>query len=149
MTNNNPRSIDTIQCAPQYSIGPFIKEWAELKTKSHSCKNKVGLIAKGFVQLVDNNYKQEHAVQFYAVKLNITKRYLRKICEQYIGHSPGSCIHIRLMNEACQLLSDPNIEIKVISGDLGFSDSSYFTRFFKKNGRLTPAAYRKILWKVS
>ena len=46
------------------------------------------------------------------------------------------------MNEACYLLANPNLRIDEISAQLGYADSSYFARVFKKHVGMSPRQYR-------
>ncbi len=106
-------------------------------------------IASSFLELIELHYKQHHSPSFYAKKLNITTRYLGKICHQYLRHAPKDCIHLRLMKEACSLLKNPDLEIKEVCWSLGFSYPSYFTRFFKNIGGVPPDCYRRFFQGIS
>ena len=51
-------------------------------------------------------------------------------------------INARLMREAQRQLAYSELEIKQIAHDLGFADSSYFSRFFRKQAGMTPGEFR-------
>jgi len=57
-------------------------------------------------------------------------------------------IHDRLVMEARRLLFHTDNSLKDISFDLGFSDASYFNRFFKRETGVTPASYRAKIRKM-
>ena len=46
------------------------------------------------------------------------------------------------VNEACYLLANPNLRIDEIAAQLGYADSSYFSRVFKKHVGMSPRQYR-------
>ena len=46
------------------------------------------------------------------------------------------------MNEACYLLANPNLRIDEIAAQLGYADSSYFARVFRKQVGMSPRQYR-------
>ena len=46
------------------------------------------------------------------------------------------------MDEACYLLANPNLRIDEIAAQLGYADSSYFARVFKKHVGMSPRQYR-------
>lgn len=46
------------------------------------------------------------------------------------------------MDEACYLLANPNLRIDEIAARLGYSDSSYFARVFRKHVGMSPRQYR-------
>jgi len=56
--------------------------------------------------------------------------------------SAGELIRNRVLLEAKRLLVNLDLTINEISGLLNFSDSAYFTRFFKKYTGQTPEAFR-------
>jgi len=57
-------------------------------------------------------------------------------------------IHERQLLEAKRLLFHANNSLKEIAFDLGFSDASYFNRFFKRETGVTPAEYRADIRKM-
>ncbi len=57
-------------------------------------------------------------------------------------------IHERLVLEARRLLFHTDNSLKEIGFDLGFSDASYFNRFFKRETGVTPAGYRSNIRKM-
>lgn len=46
------------------------------------------------------------------------------------------------MDEACYLLANPNLRIDEIAARLGYADSSYFARVFRKHVGMSPRQYR-------
>ena len=46
------------------------------------------------------------------------------------------------MDEACFLLANPNLRIDEIAAQLGYADSSYFARVFRKHVGMSPRQYR-------
>jgi AraC-like DNA-binding protein len=58
------------------------------------------------------------------------------------GISPLAYFNRMKIYQAMGLLSETQYSIEQISEDLGFSDSSYFARVFKKYTSTTPTEYR-------
>lgn len=68
--------------------------------------------------------------------------YLRTF-ETSMGTSPiNHLIHLRI-DEACRLLRTSDQSITDIAFTVGFSDSNYFSRQFRKTKQLSPREYRK------
>lgn len=128
------------------AIYPFKKEpradWERVLKKVKANKNRAGVLAKEFINQVEKNFKEQHSLLFYATKMNITKSYLRKICQRAIGMPPSHCIRVRLMLEARELLKSSGLSIKEVAFSLGFQDASHFSKFFKKNDKVSPDGYR-------
>lgn len=58
------------------------------------------------------------------------------------GRAPKDICHSRLLLEGKRLLTYTLKSIAEISHALGFSEPSYFNRFFKRNTGLTPRQFR-------
>jgi len=101
-----------------------------------------GDIIKQFIQLLDNYHLKEHAVTFYAAKLAIHPNYLNSLVKRHTGMSTKEIIQNRLLLETKYLLHSTTLSIKEISNKVGFSDPNYFTTFFKRLEKMSPANYR-------
>ncbi|RFM32520.1 AraC family transcriptional regulator [Chitinophaga silvisoli] len=99
-------------------------------------------LLKRFQAKIDEFYQQYHEVNDYASMLNISAGHLSDVIKSQSGKPAIKHIHDRLIMEARRLLFHTDHPLKDISFHLGFSDTSYFNRFFKRETGLTPAAYR-------
>lgn len=96
-----------------------------------------------FMYLVHEHAAQMHHVSFYAEKLCISQRYLNNITETYsVGKTPKALIDEQLTAELKVLLNNPALSIAEIAAACHFPDSSYLSRFFKKNTGLSPKEFR-------
>jgi len=97
-----------------------------------------------YSSLIENNYKLEKELSYYAGKLNITKKKLSSICKKEVGRTASSLISERIVMESKRLLKYTNKSISEIAFDLNYNDPSYFVKFFRKNTNLTPGEYRTL-----
>ena len=74
--------------------------------------------------------------------LNISAGHLSELVKAQSGKPAIKHIHDRLVLEARRLLFHTSKSSKEIAYDLGFSDASYFNRFFKRETAITPNDYR-------
>ncbi|MDR2036479.1 MAG: AraC family transcriptional regulator [Bacteroidales bacterium] len=96
-----------------------------------------------FISLLDTHISEHREVLFYADKLCITPRYLRKITtENVFSESPKVIIDKRLIVEIKVLLQSTELSIQEIADKLNFPDQSYLSRYFKMNSGITPTDYR-------
>ena len=100
-------------------------------------------IIKSFIELLVNNYRIEHKVEFYASRLNISAHYLTLIVKRITGQSVCDFIFEMLYSEARNLLTYSKLSIQEITAVLNFSDQSSFGKFFKRKAGVSPADYRK------
>ena len=79
-----------------------------------------------------------------AASTNLSKYHFAKKYKQMTGNSPiQHFIHLK-MEEACQLMDFSEKSISEIGEILGYGDSQYFSRLFKKVVGLSPRDYRKL-----
>ncbi|MGE8430921.1 MAG: helix-turn-helix domain-containing protein [Sphingobacterium sp.] len=107
-----------------------------------SVQNDIGF---RFLALVEQHYKMEKRVAFYAEQLCITPNYLGTICRKQYRVSPLEVIYQKIISEAKKLLSRSTYTIKEISFELGFRSFSHFTYFFRRYTGVTPGAFRSTL----
>lgn len=95
-----------------------------------------------FHELIEEFFREEKSISFYAEKLNISTSYLTKICRAQLKTSPTQLILQRTLLEAKRLLKSTNLSIKEIAFDLGFIDAPYFSNFFRQHLGITPKQFR-------
>lgn len=100
-------------------------------------------IIKSFIELLIENYRKEHKVDFYASRLNISAHYLTLIVKRITGQSVCDFIFEMLYSDARNLLTYSKLSIQEITTALCFSDQSSFGKFFKRRSGMSPIDYRK------
>ena len=101
-------------------------------------------IIKEFIGLLSFYYKEEHNVDFYASKLNISTHYLTLLVKSITGQRASDLIYEMIYSEARELLLHSKLSIQEISNDLNFSDQSSFGKFFKRRCGISPKEFRLI-----
>lgn len=96
-----------------------------------------------FTDLVEEHFQEQHQVEFYAGKLGITAKALSAKIQRVLGPSAKEYILNRCMLEAKRLLSYSDLSISEIGYSLGFDDPNYFSRFLKKNMKVSAGKFRK------
>jgi AraC family transcriptional regulator, transcriptional activator of pobA len=105
-------------------------------------ENHYDLVRK-FNLAVENHYKTQHQVQFYADFLNKSPKTLSNLFAIYNQKSPVNIIHERIALEAKRLLIYTDKSAKEIAFELGFEEISHFSRFFKGKENLSPKEFRE------
>ncbi len=101
-------------------------------------------IAAKFRKLLSLHVLEQKDVNFYAQQLHITPKYLSEVLVQLTGKTTKKWIDEHLAMEAKSLLRQTPMTILEICFWLGFEDSSYFIKAFKKWEGMTPLAFRKL-----
>lgn len=102
-------------------------------------------IYQKFKNLVQENVLSHRGVQFYAEKLYISNKHLIEIIKKHSGKTPHVMIDETLIKITYVLLGNPEKTISEIAFELGFSSTSAFGRFFKKQVGISPQEFRNQL----
>jgi YesN/AraC family two-component response regulator len=89
-------------------------------------------LVENYRRLIHEHFRREHFVKFYADKLNLTPNYLNMVVKNITGFNASDLIRQQIILEAKHLLIHTQFSHKEVAHELGFSDQSYFTRFFKR-----------------
>ena len=96
------------------------------RLKPHDSGHKENIF-RIFIHLAYRYFKEEHQVQFYADRMNITPVYLTRAVKEVSGNTVLAYLQSMLYNEACVQLSSTSKTIGEISEDLNFNDQSAFS----------------------
>ncbi|MFV0536261.1 MAG: helix-turn-helix domain-containing protein [Dysgonomonas sp.] len=118
--------------------------------KLHS-KNETGKLNKArrevivseFMGIVQEHYKEERKLTFYADKLHLTSRHLSYVIKESTGISASDWIDRYVILEAKALLKSTNMTIQEISDELNFPSQSFFGKYFKRITSISPREYKK------
>jgi AraC-like DNA-binding protein len=101
------------------------------------------ILLQQFRKLLNEYYSTHKLPKDYAAMLYITPNHLNALCQDFLGKSAGQIIRERVLLEAKRRLVNAGNGIANIGYELGFSDNSYFTKFFKKYTGITPEEFKK------
>ena len=128
----------------QAYLKQFIIHSVRVKKERHIIKDDFQTkLFKDFSLLVEQNYKTLHSVTDYANRLGVSPKSLTKHFQKTGSQAPSDFIKKRIVLEAQRQLIYTDDSVKHIAYDLGFNDSAYFTRFFKKATSKSPLQFKK------
>jgi AraC family transcriptional regulator len=78
-----------------------------------------------------------------AAEAGVHPNYLAGVFRRYFGCTVGEYVRRQRVALACRQLTDTDAPLAAVALLAGFADQSHFTRSFKRQVGLTPAAYRK------
>lgn len=113
------------------------------KTSENSIsKGKGHILVKRFYQVVQENYLKNFSLNDYAGLLAVTPNHLTQTVKHFTGKTSTQVIKLKQILEIKRLLVHTNLNVNEIATQLNFDDQSYFTKFFKRETKLTPLKYR-------
>jgi len=106
---------------------------------------------KHYIQLFENfytnilqNYNKSREVSYYAHLQSLTPKYFATIIKQTTGQSASQWINSYVIVQAKWMLQHEHHKtVQQIASQLGFSEQTSFSRFFKFHNGMSPTEYRE------
>jgi AraC-like DNA-binding protein len=95
-----------------------------------------------FMELLDAHISKNKQPAIYAKMLNLTPYQLNTITKTALGKTSSDLINEQIILESKRYLLSTSNQVKEIAYHLGYEDTSYFIRFFKKHTGLSPEVFR-------
>ncbi len=138
--------LQSLIAAAFYTLGNGIQRHLEgqpvVLEKKPRIKNNAQEYFKRFLQLLNDHFRTERTVTFYADKLCISPKYLSATVKQVSGHSAAEWITNYVILEAQALLKYTNKSIQEIAYHLNFANQSFFGCYFKRTTGMSPNQFR-------
>ena len=101
--------------------------------------SRVGAMIRSFIE---ENYMYDISMQELARRMNYSETYFCKLFKQYFDQNFTAYLTEYRIAEAKKLLEQPTFNIKDVGKAVGYSDSNYFTKVFKRITGQSPTEYR-------
>ncbi|MEM1109748.1 MAG: AraC family transcriptional regulator [Planctomycetota bacterium] len=97
----------------------------------------------GVIGELENSYDEPWTVEDMAVAAHLSPSHLVRVFRKATGQTPLNYLIQLRIRQAVRLLEDSDLNITQIAHRVGFTDSNYFARQFRKWMGTTPTQYRK------
>lgn len=94
----------------------------------------------------DSGQMKEHgipSIEQIADKLSVSQRYLSDSLKKETGKTSTEHLQLYLIDEAKNILLNPNKTVSEVAYELGFEYPPYFSRLFKMKEGVSPTVYRQ------
>lgn len=115
-----------------------------LQAASSRRQTRAEAIFTSFIKLVEDNFRKERRVGWYAEQLCITPKYLSETVKTVSKRTPIAWIDNYVTLEIRVMLKNTNMSIKEISQYLHFPNQSFLGKFFKERVGVSPSRYRRL-----
>ncbi|REG81938.1 helix-turn-helix transcriptional regulator [Marinomonas pollencensis] len=108
---------------------------------------EIKTLLQSFRHLVEIHYRERWTIQQYAAALLVSHDRLHSICTRTLSKTPSQLVQERVIFEAKLRLERSGSSIQQLAHNLGFSDATTFSHYFKRYSGSTPAAFRRMIKK--
>ena len=143
-TDIRPGRLLSIQACLELILVWLARRQLVEQEREVAVQSKAAAHARRFRQLVEIGFREQRALDRYAQELGMTTTQLNRVCRTVFGKSALGVIHDRLLLEARRSLVYTSMTVAEVGYALGFSDPSYFTRFFVRATETAPSEFRRI-----
>lgn len=105
---------------------------------------RINIVQQIILEFIQDHYMEDISLQDIAKVMNYSDAYFCKIFKQCFDKNFTTYLSEFRMEKAKQLLADVTINVKEISDKVGYRDSNYFAKVFKRIVGMTPSEYRII-----
>jgi len=141
--NLSPDSHHILRSIIYYLMARLNQDYSQLYGSSKVVISDPKILA--FLQLVQAEIKEQHTVQVYADKLNISRVHLNNLCQKNFSKTANKILKEALIAEVKKELKYAPKDLAEIAYDFNFSAPSHFSRFVKQMTGLSPLAFREAL----
>lgn len=126
-----------------YICGKIFELLTQLGNRPDSCQNKAEsyvLIAK---KIIAANYSEHLKIDKIAGNLGLSSAYFSRIFHKYTGKTPQRYIVDFRLDKAAELLICTQLTPSEIAHEVGYFDTTNFSRMFSRKYGIPPSKYRK------
>ena len=106
-------------------------------------QSRADVVFSRFIRLLEEHYRKERRVSWYAKQLAITPKYLSETVKEVSKRTPNDWIDHYVVLEIRVLLKNSTKSIKEITEELHFPNQSFLGKYFKEHVGVSPLAYRR------
>ena len=105
-------------------------------------QGRMAQVAQAILEYIRSNYMKEISMQDAARMMNYSDAYFCKLFKQCFDQNFTAYLTRFRVNEAMRLLGENDDSVKDIGAQVGYYDSNYFAKVFKRITGMIPSEYR-------
>lgn len=135
--------ISQLDTLLKYANRFYERQFLNRKELSHSLLEQFNQELDKYFESGQLQEKGIPSIEKLAEKMSVSQRYLSDTLKKETGKTTTEHLHLHLIDEAKNILLQPNKSISEVAYELGFAYPPYFSRLFKKIEGLNPTEYRE------
>lgn len=121
----------------------MVKSYCELVDRLHN--ESYSMPVRKALNYIHLNLSASLPVEAIAQSIECSPHYLSTLFNRELKQSITEYIHSQRLREAAELLRKTNLTIQSIAVYVGYTDTNYFSRLFRRHYQSTPSEYRKTI----
>ena len=134
--------ISQLDTLLKYAKRYYSRQFLNREELSHEILSRFETVMAEMYQPTAGHAQIIPRIEDIANRMGISARYLSDTLKSVTGMAAQEHIHLYLLNEAKNLLLQPNVSVSQVAYQLGFEYPQYFSRLFKKKVGISPKAYQ-------
>ncbi len=127
-----------------FALQEYLTDKLSLYSAAIASKKGTSLLVYQIQQYVESHFHEPTlSINKMADSLHFTPAYLCQIFKNETGTTINAYMNTYRIKKATDLLKSKDIKLYEVSFRVGYSDSNYFSRQFKKHAGMTPSEFRK------
>ncbi|MBR1394985.1 MAG: AraC family transcriptional regulator [Prevotella sp.] len=114
-----------------------------VERQEKSGQSRANVIFANFIRLLEEHFRSERRVGWYAGQLGISPKYLAEVVKLISKRTPNDWIDDYVVLELRVLLRNSSKTIKEITEMLHFPNQSFLGKYFKEHVGMSPSEYRR------
>ncbi len=135
--------ISQLDTLLKYANRFYERQFLNRKELSNDLLEQFNFRLSEYFELGQLQEKGIPSIEEIANKMSVSQRYLSDTLKKETGKTTTEHLHLRLIDEAKNVLLKPNKSISEVAYELGFEYPQYFSRLFKKKEGISPTEYRE------
>jgi YesN/AraC family two-component response regulator len=137
------RGVATVLSKGVFSVEETLAHVDRAMKRNRELSQQAQRLVRQAMAYVHEHYAEPLSRTDLAQHVALSEDYLTACFRKELGVTPITYINRFRVNQAQQLLLDTGRTIAEIARDVGFSDSGYFSRVFRREVGLSPTDYRQ------
>ena len=108
---------------------------------------RISKVTEMLKDYICENYMKDLSVQQMAEKTNYSEPHFCRLFQQSFGQNFTSYLTEYRINMAKKMLEQPTVNVKDVGKNVGYEDSNYFTKVFRRITGQSPTEYRNTVFR--
>lgn len=124
-----------------YQLKELLEEVLQM-AKRQPAEKQFSEMTQKVIEIVQKDYRQDLTLKLVADSLHLNAVYLGQVFKKEMHNSFSQYLNQIRIKRAQQLLLHSNLNINEIADEIGYNNTNYFSKMFKKLNGITPKEFR-------